>query len=174
MKFHGIFTSKYHVKEVWIHPEYVMGRSKHLLNIHVITRSVNGRVYKWMSMRIAGGGGMYWYVWLSGDDGMKCPLLSVITWSTKVTWTLDISVWFCLSCCHRILTFHLYISFIHINLCKYRNILVKKPKKPCDLVIMSANLIMIHLHPKYLKHARFVFCIANNIDIDLSVNGGDK
>lgn len=33
---------------------------------------------------------------------------------------------------------------------------------------------MIYLHPKYLKHARFVFCIAYYIDIDLSVNGGDK
>lgn len=41
---------------------------------------------------------------------------------------------------------------------------------------MSANLIlvMIYLHPKYLKHARFVFFIAYYIDIDLSVNGGDK
>lgn len=77
---------------------------------HVITKSVNGCVYKWM--RIPGGGGMYCYVWLSGDAGMKCPLLSVITRSVKVTWTLDISVWFCLPCCHWILTFHLYIIFI--------------------------------------------------------------
>lgn len=42
--------------------------------------------------------------------------------------------------------------------------------------MMSAtNLIMIHfIHAKYLKHARFVFCIAYCIDIDLSVNGDDK
>lgn len=131
--------------------------SKYRYTTHVITKSVNGCVDKWM--RIPGGGGMYCYVWLSGDAGMKCPLLSVITRSTKVTWTLDISVWFYLPCCHRILTFHLYIIFILPKLvwmwkhsCKKKNHLIYK-------VMMSAtNLIMIHFNTcKILETCKICF-----------------
>lgn len=93
--------------------------------IYVIIKSVNGCVYKWM--RIFGGGGMYCYVWLLGDVGMKCFFFFVIIRFIKVIWIFDISVWFYLFCCYRILTFYLYIIFI-LNLYECENIFVKKKK----------------------------------------------
>lgn len=91
--------------------------------IYVIIKSVNGCVYKWM--RIFGGGGMYCYVWLLGDVGMKCFFFFVIIWFIKVIWIFDILVWFYLFCCYWILMFYLYIIFI-LNLYECENIFVKK------------------------------------------------
>lgn len=113
--------------------------------IYVIIKSVNGCVYKWM--RIFGGGGMYCYVWLLGDVGMKCFFFFVIIRFIKVIWIFDISVWFYLFCCYRILTFYLYIIFIFFKFvwmwkyfCKKKNYLIYK------VMMFVINLIMIYFN----------------------------